>query len=301
MTNTVELCEVSKRYGGFVAVDALSFQVSQGGVYGLLGPNGAGKTSTLRMMIGTTAPDLGEVRLFGERFHRRHLARVGYLPEERGLYKRMEVLEHLVLLAELRGQVRAVARQQALRWCERLEIAAWARKRVEALSKGMQQKVQFIGAVLHDPDLLILDEPFSGLDPANANTLRDVLLEMKREGKTILFSSHRMDQVERLCDAICLVNRGKVVLEGELSSLKGRYGSNRVRLQYDGNNDFLRDQRLVQSFNDYGRFAEIQLQPDADPQELLRRALANARITEFALQEPSLEEIFLQAVGRPDA
>jgi ABC-2 type transport system ATP-binding protein len=295
--NSVELTRVSKSYGAFVAVNHLSFTCRPGEIYGLLGPNGAGKTSTLRMMIGITAPDSGEVRLFGEPLCRQHLHRLGYLPEERGLYRRMNVLEHLVFLAELRGIPRSIAKQRALAWGSRLHLADWLNRKVEALSKGMQQKVQFLGAILHDPELLILDEPFSGLDPSNAIVLKDVLLELKHAGKTILFSTHRMDQVEKLCDGICLIHHGQAVLEGPLDVIKKRYGKNHVQLQYEGANGFLHDRRLVQTFNDYGRYVEVQLQPGADAQQLLLRAAAHARITKFELQEPSLEEIFLNAVG----
>ncbi len=295
--NSVELSEVSKSYGAFVAVNHLSIACRPGEIYGLLGPNGAGKTSTLRMMIGITAPDSGQVRLFGEPFRRQHLQRVGYLPEERGLYRRMNVLEHLIFLAELRGVSRRVARQRAIAWSERLQLADWIHSKVEALSKGMQQKVQFLGAILHDPGLLILDEPFSGLDPSNALVLKDVLLELKQAGKTILFSTHRMDQVERLCDGICLIDRGRAILEGPLDGIKKRYGKNHVQLQYEGASGFLQDRELVQAFNDYGKYVEVRLQPGADAQQLLLRAASQARITKFELQEPSLEEIFLDAVG----
>ena len=301
MPNNVELREVTKSYDHFVAVDRLSFSVRPGSVYGLLGPNGAGKTSTLRMMIGITAPDSGEVRLFGEPFQRRHLSRLGYLPEERGLYRRMKVLDHLVLLAELKGMAACSARDKALAWCERLQLAAWTQKKIEELSKGMQQKVQFIGAILHDPDLLILDEPFSGLDPANVVVLKDALLEFKQAGKTILFSTHRMDQVERLCDGICLINHGKAVLEGDLKQIKARYGKNHVQLEYEGGDDFLANGELVQSFNNYGKYVEVRLKPGADAQDLLRMAAARARVSKFELMEPSLEEIFIDVVGRADA
>src|SRR3990172_13106086 len=204
--DAVHLDKVRKTYDHFVAVDDLSFRIAQGAIFGLLGPNGAGKTSTLRMMIGITAPDSGTVNLFGEAFRRQHLRRVGYLPEERGLYKKMKVHEFLVFLAEGRGVSAAEAGRRAQQWCERLEIAEWLPKKVEELSKGMQQKIQFIAALLHEPELIIMDEPFGGLDPVNTSLLKDVLLELKQRGRTILFSTHRMDQVEKLCDAICLVN-----------------------------------------------------------------------------------------------
>jgi ABC-2 type transport system ATP-binding protein len=295
--NSVALSEVSKHYGAFVAVNRLSFACRPGEIYGLLGPNGAGKTSTLRMMIGITAPDSGEVRLFDEPFRREHLQRLGYLPEERGLYRRMSILEHLVFLAELRGISRRDAKARTLAWSSRLQLADWIHAKVDALSKGMQQKVQFLGAILHNPDLLILDEPFSGLDPSNAIVLKDVLLELKQAGKTILFSTHRMDQVEKLCDGICLMDHGRAVLEGPLDRIKKSYGKNHVHLQYEGTSAFLQDRELVQTFNDYGKYVEVQLQPGADAQQLLLRAASQARITKFELQEPSLEEIFLDAVG----
>jgi len=301
MSNTVELKNISKSYDHFVAVDNLSLNIGEGSVYGLLGPNGAGKTSTIRMMIGITAPDAGEIRLFGEPFRRDHLRRVGYLPEERGMYKRMKILEHLVLLAELKGVAAPVATKRANQWLERLELAGWAQKKVEELSKGMQQKLQFIGAILHDPELLILDEPFSGLDPANAVVLKDVLLELSKAGKTVLFSTHRMDTVERLCDSICLINHGKAVLDGELSQIKARYGKNNVELEYEGGSEFLKQDELVQSFNNYGKYVEVRLKPGADAQQLLRAAAAKAKVNKFELMEPSLEQIFIEVVGKANA
>ena len=297
----LELCDVSKSYDQFVAVDHLSLNIPKGSVYGLLGPNGAGKTSSLRMMIGITLPDSGEVRIFGQPFQREHLRRIGYLPEERGFYKRMKLGEHLVLLAELQGVPAAEAKRRASDWCNRLQLGEWFDKKVEELSKGMQQKAQFIASVLHDPELLILDEPFSGLDPANAVVLKDVLLELKKAGKTILFSTHRMDTVERLCDAICLVNRGKSVLEGELRSVKSRYGKNNVQMEYEGDGAFLQSSELVQSFNNYGNYVELKLRPGADPQALLQSAMSRVRLNKFELVEPSLEEIFIDVVGNHNA
>jgi ABC-2 type transport system ATP-binding protein len=297
----LELCDVSKSYDQFVAVDHLSLNIPKGSVYGLLGPNGAGKTSSLRMMIGITLPDSGEVRIFGQTFQREHLKRIGYLPEERGFYKRMKLGEHLVLLAELQGVPAAEAKRRASEWCNRLQLGEWFDKKVEELSKGMQQKAQFIASVLHDPELLILDEPFSGLDPANAVVLKDVLLELKKAGKTILFSTHRMDTVERLCDAICLVNRGKSVLEGELRSIKSRYGKNNVQMEYEGDGAFLQNSELVQSFNNYGNYVEVKLRPGADAQALLKSAMSRVRLNKFELVEASLEEIFIDVVGNHHA
>jgi ABC-2 type transport system ATP-binding protein len=300
--DAVQLEKVSKAYGHFVAVDDLSFSIAQGAIYGLLGPNGAGKTSTIRMMIGITVPDSGTVSLFGESFRRPHLCRVGYLPEERGLYKKMKVLEHLVFLAELHGLSAGEARRRALNWAERMEIAAWLPKKVEELSKGMQQKIQFIAALLHEPEFIIMDEPFGGLDPVNATLLKDVLLDLKKQGRTILFSTHRMDQVEKLCDSICLIDHGRPVLAGELKQIKAGYGKNHVQIEYEGDGDFLRQQDgLVESFNDYGNHVELRLKKGADAQELLRAAAAHCRIRRFELSEPSLEEIFIDVVGKTDA
>jgi ABC-2 type transport system ATP-binding protein len=296
--NTLELRAVSKSYDDFKAVEQLSFSIPKGAVFGLLGPNGAGKTTTLRMMIGITLPDQGEVFMFGEPFRRKHLERVGYLPEERGLYKRMKVLQTLVFLARLRGVAQHEATKRAQWWLDRLELGRWANSKVEELSKGMQQKIQFIAAVLHQPEFVIMDEPFSGLDPANAMELKNVLVELKNAGKTILFSTHRMEQVERLCDSICLVNRGKSVLEGDLKQIKAGYGKSNVQLEYEGSAAFLDRKDIVQSYNDYGNYVELRLQPGADSQKVLRLATECARVNRFELVEPSLEAIFIDVVSK---
>lgn len=298
---SVELRNVRKCYDEFVAVSDLRLSVRAGGIYGLLGPNGAGKTSTIRMLMGITVPDAGQITVFGDPLSRAHMDQFGYLPEERGLYKKMKVLEHLIFLGQLKGLTAAEATKRATHWCERFEFSAWTGKKVEELSKGMQQKVQFIGAVLHDPRLIIMDEPFTGLDPANAMVLKDVLLEMAKAGKTILLSTHRMDQVERLCQSICLINHGHAVLEGDLSQIKARYGRHNVQIKYDGDSGFLEDKRLVQSYNDYGNYVEVRLAPGADSQDLLRLASSKARLDKFELMEPSLEEIFIDVVGKSNA
>jgi ABC-2 type transport system ATP-binding protein len=295
----VEIDKIRKSYDSFVAVDDLSLAIPQGEVYGLLGPNGAGKTSTIRMIIGITLPDSGAVRMFGEPFHRGHLGRIGYLPEERGLYKKMKVIEQLVFLGEVHGLSARAAMQRSREWCERLDLADWADKKVEELSKGMQQKVQFIAAVLHDPEFIIMDEPFSGMDPVNTVKMKDLLLGMKQQGKTILFSTHRMDTVERLCDSICLIDHGRAVLHGELSEIRSRWGKNHVQIQYDGDGAFLLERRVVAGYNDYGNYVEVALAPGADPQELLKLAAARARISRFEVLEPSLEQIFIETVESP--
>lgn len=301
LASVVELRNVQKSYDEFVAVSDLSVNICPSGIYGLLGPNGAGKTSTIRMIMGIIVPDSGSISIFGEPLRRAHMDQFGYLPEERGLYKKMKVLEHLIFLGQLKGLSNTDAKTRALRWCERFELTAWTEKKVEELSKGMQQKVQFIGAILHDPKLIIMDEPFSGLDPANAVGLKDVLLELAKSGKTILLSTHRMDQAERLCQSICLINHGKIVIEGDLNQIKAQYGRTNVQIKYEGDAQFLRDPNLVQSFNDYGNYVEVLLAPGADPQDLLRHACSGARLNRFEVMEPSLEEIFLDAVGKSNA
>ena len=298
---TIELENVCKSYDQFVAVDHLSFRIEQGSVFGLLGPNGAGKTSAIRMMIGITAPDSGSLQLFGHPFTRNDLAKIGYLPEERGLYKKMKVLDQLAFLGQLHGMTAYDARQQATAWCRRLDIAEKLQSRVEELSKGMQQKIQFIAALMHEPDFVIMDEPFYGLDPVNTGLLKDELLEVKKQGRTILFSTHRMDQVEKLCDAICLIDRGKAVLEGNLAEVKGRFGKNTVQIQYEGDGEFLTKGPMVKSFSNYGNYVELRLAAGADPQPLLRTALERVRVSRFELMEPSLEEIFREVVGKTDA
>lgn len=301
VVSPVELNDICKSYDGFVAVAGLSLSIRPGGIYGLLGPNGAGKSSTIRMIMGIIVPDSGHICVFGEPLNRAHMDQFGYLPEERGLYRKMKVLEHLVFLARLKGLSHREATKRAIYWCERFELAGWMEKKVEELSKGMQQKAQFIGAILHDPKLIVMDEPFSGLDPANAVGLKDVLLELAKKGKTILLSTHRMDQAERLCQSICLINHGRVVVEGDLNQIKAKYGQTHVQIKYDGEARFLNEPRLVQSFNDYGNYVEVRLAPGADAQELLKLAAASARISKFEIMEPSLEEIFIEAVGKSNA
>ncbi len=296
MAFTLELDRVTKAYDDFIAVDNLSFKIPEGEIFGLLGPNGAGKTSSIRMMIGITVPDSGGVHIFGQPLTRRLLDRVGYLPEERGLYKKMKIIENLVFLGQLKGLSVAEAKRRSHQWLERLELGRWANSKVEELSKGMQQKAQFIAAVLHEPDFMILDEPFSGLDPASAVVLKDVLLDLKKQGKTILFSTHRMDTVERLCDSICLVNQGRSVLLGSLREIKASYGRSSIQLEYEGELPLLRDPMLVANSNDFGNYVELRLAPGADAQHLLERAMRTAEIRRFEMVEPSLEEIFIDTV-----
>ena len=291
----VELQQVRKAYDTKVAVDDLSFSIDPGSMFGLLGPNGSGKTSSIRMMIGITVPDSGNVRLFDRPFDRKNLHRVGYLPEERGLYKKMKVIDQLSFLGQLHGLDAATATKRSHMWCERMEITEAIPKKTEELSKGMQQKIQFISALLHEPELIIMDEPFSGLDPVNATLLMDTLLEQRQLGRTILFSTHRMDQVEKLCDAICLIHRGRPVLSGGMREIKSRYPANRVQIVFTGDSSFL-NHSAIESAKNYNGMAEIKLHDGADAQALLVDAVSKARITRFEVMEPTLEEIFIETV-----
>ena len=297
----VELRSIRKVYDTKVAVEGLSLTIEPGTMFGLLGPNGSGKTSTIRMMIGMTVPDSGTVRLFDQPFSRTLLHRVGYLPEERGLYKKMKVLDQLTFLGQLHGLDEATSRKRARDWCDRMQITEAIDKKTEELSKGMQQKIQFIAALLHEPDLIIMDEPFSGLDPVNAALLMDTLIDLRKQGKTILFSTHRMDQVEKICDAIVLISRGNLVLSGGMREVKSRYPRNRIQVTFEGDDSFLAHPS-VESAKNYGGQAEIKLRsvdhvsPDAQP--LLAAAIQRGtRITRFEVMEPTLEEIFIETVG----
>ena len=297
---TIELDHIGKAYDKFVAVDDLSFAIEPGTMFGLLGPNGAGKTSTIRMMIGITLPDHGEVRMFGEPFRRSMLSRVGYLPEERGLYPKMKVIEQLVFFGELHGLSGAEARRRSLHWGERLEIASAYSKKTNELSKGMQQKIQFIATLLHDPTFIIMDEPFAGLDPVNSRLLEDVLLELRKSGHTILFSTHRMDQVEKLCDAICLVDHGKAVLQGELRAVKSRYGRDTVQIAFADSSDgfWLEGNPLITSLERFEGYVQVRMASGLSADQLLQQVAARARIHRFEVMEPSLEDIFIDVVGK---
>jgi ABC-2 type transport system ATP-binding protein len=297
----VELQNIRKTYDTKVAVEGLSLTIEPGTMFGLLGPNGSGKTSSIRMMIGMTVPDSGAVCLFNQPFSRSLLNRIGYLPEERGLYKKMKVLDQLTFLGQLHGLKESDARKRSIAWCERLQITEALEKKTEELSKGMQQKIQFIAALLHEPELVIMDEPFSGLDPVNAELLMDTLVELRRQGKTVLFSTHRMDQVEKLCDAIALIYQGKLVLSGSMREVKSRYPRNRVQAVFSGDDSFLRSSHVADARN-YAGIAEITLHSPEGAQPLLREAVSGgAQIMRFEVIEPTLEEIFITTVkGTPE-
>ena len=300
--DAVVLEAVTKRFNSLTAVSALDLRVREGALFGLLGPNGAGKTTTLRMVMRMLIPDEGSIRIFDQPHGDRTQDLIGYLPEERGLYPRMKVKQVLTFLAALKGLPEKEAERRALEWLERLELAPWANRKINDLSKGMQQKVQFIAAVLHRPPLLVLDEPFAGLDPLNAAVIKDIMLEMREQGTTIILSTHRMEQVEMMCDSICLIHQGRKVLDGELKAIKRSYGKNTLRIQYEGADGFLENPALVESLNHFGAMVDVKLRPGADPQEILKAAVArDVRITRFELIEPPLNEIFIEKVSRTDA
>jgi ABC-2 type transport system ATP-binding protein len=294
----VEATGLAKAYGATRAVDSVDLAVRRGCVYGVLGPNGAGKTTTIRMIVNILVPDTGRIELFGERMSERLQDRIGYLPEERGLYKKMRVGEQLRYFGELKGLTAREAEMRLDHWLERLKLSEWKTHKTDELSKGMQQKIQFIATVMHEPDLLILDEVFSGLDPVNAELMKDVLLELKAKRRTIIFSTHMMSQAEQLCDDICLINRSRKVLEGSLREVKSSFGRRAVALRAEGGDDALRDARLVAGVKPFGDYVEVELAEGADAQELLRGLLdGGARITRFEQIEPSLHDIFLWKVG----
>ena len=304
----IDIRNVVKRYEEHVAVRDLSLQVPTGSVYGLLGPNGAGKTTTIRMILDIIAPDSGTISLFGQPHTKAGtLDRVGYLPEERGLYKKMQVRRVLMFLAELKGMKASDAARRIDEWMERFSLTTpdkdWGEAKVDELSRGMQQKVQFIATLLHDPDLVILDEPFSGLDPINAQALKDAVGELKRRGKTVIFSTHVMDNAEKMCDSVCIIARGEKVLDGGVAAVKKAAGGRNVALtlrdgMQNGVGDILRDPTLVQKLDDSNQFFDVELAPNADAQVLLRRLIdSGATIERFEMVQPSLHQIFLQRVG----
>jgi ABC-2 type transport system ATP-binding protein len=287
---------VSKSFGDLQAVQSLDLTVEAGSVCGLLGPNGAGKSTTIRMIMDIIKPDTGTVSLLGETDPDRRRDRIGYLPEERGLYRKMKVRELLTYFAALHGMEPRHARERALHWLERMELGAWSEAKVEALSKGMQQKVQVIATILHEPEVVILDEPFAGLDPVNVDLVREILLDLRNRGVTLLLSTHQMEMVEKVCDSICLIHRGRKMLDGPLSKVKADQGTRAIQLEYDGRPSFHRDPSLVARAEDSGRYLEIFPAAGVDPQRILEAAMREVRITRFEVMEPSLHQIFVETV-----
>lgn len=295
--DALKIENITKRFGDFYAVKNLSLKIPQGTIYGLLGPNGAGKTTTIRMVMNIIIPDEGAITILDHHMDEAMKERIGYLPEDRGLYPKMKVGELLLFLAELKGLMGGEARKRIDHWLGRFDLADWRLKKVEELSRGMQQKLQFIATVIHQPELIILDEPFGGLDPVNTKLLKDIMLEMKGNGGTIIFSTHRMEQVEMISDNICLINKAEKVLEGRLSEIKRQYGKNTVVLDYEGDAGFIRDFPEVAKIDDYGKFMEIRLKEKADPQDVLDKLVGRLRINKFEVREPTLNAIFIDKVG----
>lgn len=292
----LKIDRVSKSFGDVHAVKELSFLVKKRQIFGLLGPNGAGKTTMIRMIMQILLPDQGSISIFEKPLSQTLLDQIGYLPEERGLFPKMKVIDTIVFFGEIHGISHSESIQKADSLLKKLELYEWRNKKVEELSRGMQQKLQFICTILHKPKLLILDEPFTGLDPINTNLLKDVMLELKEEGTTIIFSTHLMEQVEKLCESICLINKGEAVLSGSLREIKSKFGKNRVRLRYEGKAEFLKDKALVEQYDDYGQYVEIGLAKNRTSKELLKTAIDTVTLHQFETAEPSLNEIFITVV-----
>ncbi len=296
--SAIRLQGVTKTFDGHAAVRDVSLEIPRGSVFGLLGPNGAGKTTTLRMVMNILAPDSGTIEILGAPASQAARDRVGYMPEEKGLYPRMVLGEQLIFMAESKGVPRREAARRLPAWLERMGLAAWAKKKTNELSKGMQQKAQFIAAVLHDPEIMILDEPMSGLDPVAADMMRELLVDMSRQGKTLVISSHQMETVERICDRVALIDHGEKILDGEVAEIKSRAGRNSAVLSYEGDGSFVESLPGVASVRDFGRYVEIRMQDGADPALIVREAAARLRVSRCEIVEPSLHEIFVGAVTR---
>jgi ABC-2 type transport system ATP-binding protein len=294
--SAIVLSGIGKAFSGHVAVKDLALEVPRGSVFGLLGPNGAGKTTTLRMVMDILAPDTGTIEILGRPADHAARDRIGYMPEERGLYPRMVLGEQLLFMAAIKGMGRKAADARVGPWLERFGLADWRKRKVNELSKGMQQKAQFVATVLHEPEVLIMDEPMSGLDPVGMDDMREAMLDLRRRGATIVLSSHQMEAVERLCDRVALIHRGEKVLDGSVGEVKSRHGKNSVALAFDGDGSFLESLPGVAKLTDFGQYVEVRLREGADPQELLRQAAARLRIRRFEIVEPSLHDIFVETV-----
>ncbi|UCH63522.1 MAG: ATP-binding cassette domain-containing protein [Fidelibacterota bacterium] len=296
--NTVDIEQVTKTFGQVTAVDNLSLSVPQGSIYGFIGPNGAGKTTTLRMIMNIFWPDSGTILVFGEELQGAGTDRIGYLPEERGLYKKMKVRELLQFYGELKNG--KGLRRDVDRWLERLDLSNWANKRVETLSKGMSQKVQFIAAVVSLPDLIILDEPFTGLDPVNTDVIREAILEIRAQGTTVIFSTHDMNVAERMCDYIFMIHKGRKVLDGTLTAIQDEYGSDTIRIRTEDDAKALQNLDGIEKINDFGQLQELRMTRGYDPQQVLAAVISRTRITSFEVARPSLHDIFVR-IAAPEA
>lgn len=295
--DAVLINDVSKSFGDLIAVANLSVCVPAGSIYGFLGPNGAGKTTTLRMIMDIIRPDKGEIELFGGRSVVKARARIGYMPEERGLYRKMTVAKVLAYFGSIKGLTKRELTERVPRWLERVKLADKAQKKVEELSRGMHQKLQFAVTAINEPDLLILDEPFSGLDPLNTDLLKTVILDMRDEGKTVILSTHVMHEAEKLCDSILLINKGHAILNDKLADIQSRHKSGAVYLEAEGETGFIQQLPMVTAVESEGPGLEIVLPDDADPQELLKALVDRLRVNRFEVKIPSLHEIFVNLVG----
>jgi ABC-2 type transport system ATP-binding protein len=293
--DAVEISNVTKTFGAVTAVDDLSLAVPGGSIYGFIGPNGSGKTTTMRMIVNIFYPDRGTIRVLGRETGGAHSEIVGYLPEERGLYRKMGVRALLEFYGELRGGRKVTAEVNA--WLEKLDLAQWASRKVETLSKGMSQRVQFIASVVPEPKLLILDEPFSGLDPLSAESIRKAILELRRRGVTVILSTHDMHIAENMCDYIFMIFRGRKVLDGTLGSIQGRYGSDTIRVAAEGGLASVQGLPGVEGVRDLGQVQELRMSRGCDPQEVLRALVARTRVTSFSVGRPSLHDIFVRIAG----
>jgi len=296
MEPVLKLDGVTKRFGDVLAVDAISFLIPPGTIYGFIGPNGAGKTTTIRMIMSIIYPDAGTITIFGDPNAEAVKDRLGYLPEEKGLYKKMKAGEIMAYFGRLKGMPARDARRKAADLLTRYGLGDWVDRKCETLSKGMSQKVQLLATMIHDPDMVILDEPFSGLDPVNRDLMRDVIVQMKREGRTVIFSTHVMEQAEQICDSILMINKGKKVLDGSLAEVKTS-GEKGIMLDYEGDGTILRTLPGVRRVNDSGKQAEILMEPGADPQEILAGLVGRVAVRRFDLRDQSLHEIFIRMVG----
>jgi len=299
--DAVCLERICKSFGSVRAVDNLDVVVPVGSIYGFLGPNGAGKTTTLRMIMNIIRPDSGEIRIFGDGFNSQTRNRIGYMPEERGLYRKMTTARVLAYFGSIKGISSGELEKRVPYWLDRVGLADWADKKVEELSRGMHQKLQFAVTVINEPDLLILDEPFSGLDPVNLDLLKSIILQMRTQGRTIVFSTHVMHEAENLCDSILLINKGRAVIDGALEQIRLEYKSHAVVVQVDGDIGFVRALPMVTAVEPQGRRIQIGLAAEADPQQLLRELVGKVRVRAFEVKVPSLHEIFVKLVGEEDA
>lgn len=290
MEKSVGVSHLSKSYNGQSVVNDISFDISKGEVFGLIGPNGAGKTTIIRMLLDIIRPDSGEIRILNDKLSGELKNKIGYLPEERGLYKKLTVMETLVYLGALKNMR---SKDRALMFLEKMGMLPHKDKKISELSKGMQQKIQLIAALIHDPEFIILDEPYSGLDPVNMKLVKDLIIELGNEGKTILISTHMMDQVERMCDRIFMIHKGKGVLYGSVDEIRSRYGKNTVLLEFEGE---LKNIPGVRKINNSGNYAELILEQDTDPREILKILAAMVRVNKFEISMPSLNEIFIEVV-----